>query len=680
MSTISEDKINEVRARVDIVQIIGKRVELKKSGNSYTGLCPFHNERTPSFNVMPQKGFYHCFGCQASGDVFKFIVETEMKPFPVVVRDLAKEVGIDIPETSESPEDKKNREKRDFLYKVNSYLVQFYVHQYWESQAGERAHRYIIDRGVTDETAKKFEIGYAPRRADELLDYLAQKKIPKESAIELGALGTRDDGSHYNRFYDRVIFPIYDDRDRVAGFGGRVLEADVKAAKYLNSPDSPVFKKGGLLYGLHKAKHTIGRAGSAWLCEGYLDVIALHQAGLEQAVAPLGTAVTEFHLPTLRRVTQKVSLLFDGDSAGERATRKSTELLLSHGFGVTVVTLPKGDDPDTFVLREGAATMRERVDKSLPAVQFYIEESVRTLTPTVEGRVKAVEALAPLLGKLTSQLERDLYVREAAQKLIVDEASLRRFLVGARPAATSPVRGAPNQQRPGGQPVGNGIVRTSPPPNNSWQHLAQGGHGSPPRPANPQTDVAPPETGDEAQRAYSAEPVAPPIRPPDSVEWSAVIEILKYRVLWQHLPRICAVIMHSGLRQIVEQCIVDDAELTYEDMEKLLGSTPLARNLAQVLSDDQSPRLDPAFSERLVSDVELDLLHVQKRRELQLVDVELGRAQANAGGQVPVELLKKRRDLVLWLKRERPRLSAGGDAPAKAKAEEPTIKSGDPGG
>lgn len=667
MATIPEDKIAEVRARADIAAIIGKRVDLKKTGNTLVGLCPFHNERTPSFNVVPSKQMYHCFGCQASGDVFKFLVETELKPFPIVVRELAKELGVDIPETSESPEEKKQREKRDFLYKVNAYVLQFYAYQFWNSQEAGRARSYMHERGVTEETARKFEIGYAPRRADALLEYLEQKKIPKEAAVEVGVLGTRDDGSLYARFFDRVIFPIYDDRERVAGFGGRVLDADAKAAKYLNSPESPVFKKGGLLYGLHKAKHAIARGNGAWLCEGYLDVIALHQAGIEVAVAPLGTAVTEHHLPSLRRVSQKVALLFDGDAAGERATRKSSELLLSHGMSATVVTLPAGDDPDTFVLREGAATLRELVEKSPPAVQYYIDQAARTLTPTVEGRVKAVQELAPLLGKLTSQLERDLYVREAAQKLIVDEATLRRFLVGARVAtaekpvkktpvggtATAPSKAGPYAQRAANQPRREPASAPSP------------GHQPAARPAPEQPWDELMGEGPASTTPRPAAPTTPKPSPPDPVEWAAVIEILKYRVLWGELPRIAAVILHPGLRQIVDQCIVDDTELTFEDMEKSLGSQSLARNLAQVLSDDHSPQLDPAFAERVVADVELDLLHVQKRRELQLVDVELQRNQAQGVAQVPVELLKKRRDLMLWLKRERPRLSAGGAAPPR---------------
>ena len=634
---ISEDKISEVRARVDIVAVIGKKVTLKRAGHGYVGLCPFHNERSPSFNVNPQRGFYHCFGCQASGDVFKFVCETENTPFPQVVRDLAQECGVTIPEVEESAEEQAIRKKRQWLYRVNEFVSHFFIHQLWSSKQAERARKYIAERQVDESTARAFGMGYAPRRPDELLDYLEAKNIPKEAAVEVGVLGARDDGTLYQRFFDRVIFPIYDERGQVAGFGGRILEADAKAAKYLNSPESPVFKKGTLFYGYEKAKNHIARQGGAILCEGYLDVIAMHQAGFTQAVAPLGTALTPEHLPLLKRSSQRVYTMFDGDSAGLKATRKSAELMLSHGFSVQVIALPPGDDPDTFVQREGAETLRGRIKNAPAAMQFFIDMAAREMTPSVEGRLGAAKDIAPLLAKISAQLERDLYVKEASRKLQIDEQALRRFF-GAGPA-------------PAGRPPGSpGSQTRSAAQGQGWSKLEQSGGQQRP---HLQTEV-----DGVSERA-------PLVRPPDPVEWAATLEIFKYRALWDALPTIEGLIVHEGLRRIVTQCIEDDAELTLDMMESLLGSPALARNLAAVLSDDLSPMLEPAGQKRLLADVTLGLEHYRKRVELLKLDQLI-----EQGGDFD-ELMRKKRELIHWLKREKPRFVgiAGAIQPPKESGQ-----------
>jgi DNA primase len=617
MGTIGEEKIAEVRDRADILAIIGKRVELKRAGRSYVGLCPFHNEKSPSFNVMPERGFYHCFGCQVSGDVFKFIMETERIPFPQVVRDLAKEYGIEIVEEQEAPEEKKAREKREWLYKVNDYVNQFFVHQLWNSRDADVARRYITKRGITEETARVFAMGYAPRRADGLVKYLEAKRVPLTAAVELGVLGERDDKSMYLRFFDRVIFPIYDEKDRIAGFGGRVLDPDAKAAKYLNSPESPIFKKSRLLYGYSKAKHSIARKNGSFLCEGYLDVIALHQAGLDQAIAPLGTAVTPDHIPLLRRASQKAYTMFDGDSAGLRATRKTTELLLSHGFAVNVVALPDGDDPDTLVLREGKEAVETRVKTAPPAVQFFVNEIAKAMQPTVEGRVAAAQDLAPLLAKIASGLERDLYVREAALKLGIDEEMLRRFF-GRRPdvpAATSPVPGATANRAP---------IQ----PKTSWAKLA---------------DPAPPEAVIQEQ---------PRLVPPDSLEFSTTLELLKYRATWGALGQAEALITHDGLRRLVRMCIEDADAIDFETMRVALGSDVMASNFSRALSEDRSPDLDEPGRERLVGDVLLTLEHYLRQREKTALKQALLTTSDVAEQQT---LLQRIADLNRWLQTQKPR-------------------------
>lgn len=626
MSTIPEDKIAEVRDKADILAIIQKRVPLKRTGRSWVGLCPFHNERSPSFNVMPDRGFYHCFGCQASGDVFKFIMETEHVPFPTVVRDLAKELGVEIVEQQESAEEKQTREKREWLFKVNDYIVQFFVHQFWNAKDAEHARKYIVERGVNEETARTFAIGYAPRRADSFVKYLEAKKVPVKAAVELGVLGERDDKSLYLRFFDRVMFPIYDEKDRIAGFGGRVLEKDAKAAKYLNSPESPIFKKSRLLYGYSKAKNSIARKGGAWLCEGYLDVIALHQAGLDQAIAPLGTAVTPDHVPLLRRVSTKAYTLFDGDAAGMRATRKTTELLLSHGFSVNVVALPDGDDPDTLVLREGREAVEKRVQTAPAAVQFFVNEAAKVMVASVEGRVAAAQDLAPLLAKIPGGLERDLYVREAATKLGIDEEMLRRFfgrVSGTQAPGTQ--ANAPANRAPA-PPEASATANRPLQKNTNWDALV----------------------GDQDAQ--------PKMAPPDKLELATTLELLKYRAVWDALPKVESLLLHEGLRRLVRQCIEQDPDgIDFETMRQALGSDAMASNFSRTLSEDRSPDLDDKAREDLVKDVLLTLEHYVKEREKTALKQALQSTPDVAEQQA---LLQRIAELNRWLKQEKPRRRA----------------------
>jgi len=608
MTFISEEKINEVKARVDMVGVISKRVELKRTGHTFKGLCPFHNERTPSFHVNPERGFYHCFGCQASGDVFKFIVETEHLQFTDVIKQLAQQVGVELKEEAEPEQQRRTRERREYLFRVNDYIAEYFKFVLWNEKSAQEARHYVEQRGLTQETAQAFALGFSPKNVEELLRYLDAKKIPHEAALTLGVLCKRDDGSIYSRFFDRLMFPIWDDKDRVTGFGGRILTDAHQAAKYLNSPESLIFKKSRLLYGLNKAKHAIARNAGAWLCEGYFDVIALHQAGFTQAVAPLGTALTLDHLPLLRRLCQKVTTVFDGDEAGMRATRKATDLLLAHGFQVKVLALSLGDDPDTLVQREGAAQVLEMAQKALPAPQFFIDEAIKTLKPSVEGRVAAAENLSPLLVKITSQLERDLYVREAARKLGIDEDVLRSYF----------------HHRPAKESMVSSIA------------------------ASDRENALPPALSTQPKR-----------EPPDNVEWFNVLELLKYRTAWPFLHEVESLLTHAGLRQIIDQCIKNDTELNFdcqaahENVADLLGSDTLARNLALVLSEDHSSDLDDKALLRLVEDVKLNLEHYLKKQQLQALNLELEAQLQRDSNELPIELLRRKRELNRDLKRVR---------------------------
>jgi DNA primase len=582
LSQIPDDVIQAIRDRVDFLAIVQKRVELKRMGRAWKGLCPFHNERSPSFHVHPERGFYHCFGCQASGDVFKYLMETEHQPFPIIAKDLAKELGIDIPENHESADEKRAREKREWLYRTNDYLNQYFMHQYWTSKDAAHARAYVQGRGLHEDTVRAFQIGYAPRRADDLLKYLEAKRLPKELAIELGVLGKRDDGSLYLRFFDRVLFPIHDERDRIAGFGGRVLDKDAKAAKYLNSPESPIFKKSKLLYGFSKAKNSIARKGSAWLCEGYLDVIAMHQAGLDQAVAPLGTALTEDHLPILKRVTSRVHTMFDGDSAGLRATRKSTELLLAHGFSVSVVALPDGDDPDTLVLREGAEATAKRIADAPAAVQFFIEKAAREMPQTVEGRVDAAKDIGPLLQKMASQLERDLYVSEAAKRLQIEPESLRRFF--------------------------------------GWKAQNTAFSETPPRPPSAEARQ---EQRQPKKQATDA-PAPPRIPAPDLKELEWIGRLLRVRASWETLQQVGTLVTHEGLKALLS-LVVQDPEIDEETLVTHLGSGKASKEFNLWLSEDHSSDYDEYQLELLKTDVSRRFRDYSIRREIAALKEELSR-------------------------------------------------------
>ncbi len=596
---IPDEVIQSIRERVDFLALVQKRVELKRIGRSWKGLCPFHNEKTPSFHVHPERAFYHCFGCQASGDVFKFIMETEHQPFPIVARELAKSVGIEIPEQEESAEEKRAREKREWLYRTNDYLNQYFVHQLWNARDAARARAYVEQRGLSEETARSFQLGYAPRRADDVLAYLEAKRLPKELAIELGVLGKRDDGSIYLRFFDRLLFPIHDERDRIAGFGGRVLDPDAKAAKYLNSPESPIFKKSRLLYGYSKAKNSIARKGSAWLCEGYLDVIALHQAGLDQACAPLGTALTEDHLPLLRRVTSRICTMFDGDAAGLRATRKSVELLLAHGLAVNVVALREGDDPDTWVLREGAEAVAKNVAAAPAAVQFFIDKAARELVPSVEGRIEAAKDIGPLLHKLPSQLERDLYVTEAAKRLEIEERQLRRFF-GFSVEQRSP------EQRPA-------------------KNL-------------PQPQALPATIASEEPR----------IPPPEAKELELCRPILRVRRSWtEALPRLRELVSHEGLKRLLGVCVENPENVDFAMMVEELGSEQTAQVFARAWEPEDRIEWDDLASQKLVAAVIAQFEHYSIGREIMALTERL--QGANDAGEI--EALQ--REKVALIRRQR---------------------------
>lgn len=436
---ISEDKIAEIRERVPIVDVIGNYVALKKSGNSLRGLCPFHNEKTPSFYVHPNRGFYHCFGCKASGDVFSFLMHVEGKTFPEVARDLAEQTGVTLPvhDPQREAEAQRNKKQIDRLTSLMEKATDFYCAQLEEHPDAGIARRELSERGISQAYATKFRLGYAPHGWDSLTRFLEAAGASPSDAEAVGLIVARRSGrGHYDRFRHRLLFPISDVHGRVVAFSGRALpavpsmdEQKEPPAKYLNSPENPLYHKSEVLYGLHEGRVEIRRQDATVLCEGNFDLVALHQAGFENAVAPMGTAFTEAHAKLIKRFAQKVVLLFDGDQAGRKAVREAYSVLGKAGLEGRVVSLPPDADPDSFLRENGAESLRARIVSAPTIIEYLIDDAAATAEPNPPAKADAIARLGPILAKVESPIERGLYVERVARKFgIADLVLVRREL------------------------------------------------------------------------------------------------------------------------------------------------------------------------------------------------------------------------------------------------------------
>ena len=431
MAGIPDDVIREVRERADIVAIVGERVQLRKAGQNHKGLCPFHQEKTPSFNVNGDKRFFYCFGCQKKGDVFTFLMEFEGKSFVEAVEGLATSLGVDIPEDARKSA-YGQRSEWGRLLEVNARACDYYVDQL-SKPAGQPARDYLSDRGITAHTAKRFSLGFAPDGWHELGNYLAEQNVPREQSLKLGlAIANSNGRGMYDRFRDRLMCPVMLLGGEVAGFSGRRIHNDPnnpkQGAKYINSPESVVYKKSRLLFGARQAKEAIRKRGRAILVEGNFDVISLHQAGFEETVAPLGTALTAEQVERLRRLTKRVVLLYDGDTAGRAASRKSLEALLAADVEVHIARLSEGDDPDSIVKQHGPEALATVLDRAQPGVEYFIHEVWSAAATSADGRAAALAEAASVLGSVANRTKRDLLIGTLASALGIDEALARRSL------------------------------------------------------------------------------------------------------------------------------------------------------------------------------------------------------------------------------------------------------------
>ncbi len=435
MARIPEETLQAIRDRVDLVELIGRHVSLKKSGRNFSGLCPFHDEKTPSFNVNVERQIFHCFGCGEGGNAITFLMMHENLTFPEAVRTLARELGIEIPEHA-APGEAGLSEK---LRGANQTAQALYAEALRAPEA-EAARAYLAKRGIGPEEIARFGIGFAPASGRALLGRLEREKIPAAIGQQAGLIGNRE-GRSYDMLRGRITFPIQDARGQVLGFGGRATQ-DEQKPKYLNTPESPIYKKREVFYGLNDAVAAMRKSERAVVVEGYFDRIAMHRAGIEEAVATCGTALTAEHARALRRRTGRVVLVFDGDEAGQRAAESALEVLLPEGLRAETVLLPAGQDPDDLLASEGAEGLRARVDASEPAFDRVISRAVARGCATPWEKADAVAAVAPLFALVPDAVERSERIRQLALAVDVEIAAVEQATLRARSGGETAAREA----------------------------------------------------------------------------------------------------------------------------------------------------------------------------------------------------------------------------------------------
>ena len=420
----------QVKAAVDIVRVISEYVRLRKAGANYVGLCPFHSENTPSFHVHQAQQFYHCFGCNAGGDVFKFIQSVERITFPESLKFLAEKYGIPMPKADFSKEQDSTAKERLTLLDINQKATKVFKHQVRHSSEGKQALQYLMERGLSEKTIDKFDIGYAPSSSNIIFHSLS-KEFPSDLLIKSGLVLVNDsDSRYYDRFRKRIIFPIQNESGKIIAFGGRILGEG--QPKYLNSPETLLYSKSRTLYGLNQARETMRREDFAILVEGYMDCIALHQAGVTNAVASCGTSLTDLQAKLLSRFAEKIVVNFDPDSAGAAATLRSLNILLEKNFGIKALVLPGGADPDSFVKRNGVEAYRSLLERAPSYFDYLLDRAHKDNdVRTVEGKIAAVNMMLPYLVRISNRIERVELTARLSEFLGIEESILREELRNA---------------------------------------------------------------------------------------------------------------------------------------------------------------------------------------------------------------------------------------------------------
>jgi DNA primase len=454
-SVIPEDKVSEIKNAVDIVEIVSETVILKKAGQNFQGLCPFHVEKTPSFTVSPAKQIFYCFGCGVGGDVFRFLMKKEGMTFPEALQAVSRRCGIELPTQNLSPEQKQRISERDNLLAVNRLALEYFRKCLFGS-VGHSARAYLEKRGLIGDIIEKFQIGFAPDGWDGLVRFFQAKNVPAMLGERAGLLKLKAEKKrHYDGFRNRVIFPIFDIGNRVIGFGGRVM--DESLPKYLNSPESPVFNKRRSLYGIHASRTECRARGAVYVVEGYFDLLALHQNKIVNSVATLGTALTPEHVQILKGfigATGHIVLVYDSDEAGIKAAERSIEVFTKGFVDARILVLPKGHDPDSFLLQFGRQAFLESASQALAIMPFLIEAAVKRHGLSTDGKIRIVSELKEALATVEDGMARSLHVRDLAERIGVDETAVMEKVK----AAHSDKQLGRNRSQPEGQHVGGGAI------------------------------------------------------------------------------------------------------------------------------------------------------------------------------------------------------------------------------
>jgi DNA primase len=436
-SIISREKIKDIQNASDILEVVSERVALKKAGKNWLGLCPFHTEKTPSFTVSPEKKIYHCFGCGAGGDVFRFLMTLDGLTFPEAVRLLAARHGIDLPDESAHRGSTKVSEK-DRLLQINAEAMRFYQRQLLEADSGKRAKAYLIQRGMSRKIIDAFCLGYAPDSWDSLIRHFQSTQIDSQWLEQAGlAVPRKKGGGHYDRFRNRIMFPIFDLYGKVIAFGGRVL--DDALPKYLNSSETPIYQKSKSLYGIQGARATCRQTASVFIVEGYFDLLTLHQHGIENAVATLGTALTADHVKQLRADVGEsghVVLVYDSDEAGIKAAQRSIAVFREGFLAAKIVVLPSGYDPDSYLMEKGPDAFLKTTRQALGVMPFLMERAVAKYGLEPEGKVRIMNEMQTTVAAVGDPVERTLYIQQLAERLQIDESIVLQRIQQAAPAVS----------------------------------------------------------------------------------------------------------------------------------------------------------------------------------------------------------------------------------------------------
>lgn len=427
---IPESKIEEIRNAANIVDIISEYIPLRKRGKNYIGLCPFHSEKTPSFTVSDDKQIFHCFGCHSGGNVFRFIMDYKKISFIESVQELAEQLGITLDYDEDTTPDKQSEQEE--LYDINTEVARYFSNNLLNDSEGEIARQYFQNRNIKPQTMRAFGLGYALNGWENLINFLKQKNIDLEKALQLGLIGRNNDGRVFDKLAGRIIFPIFSPNGRVVAFAGRIFGKDMKGAKYINSPESIIYVKGRILYGLSHAKEEIRRLNKAILVEGYMDLISLYQSGIKNVVAVSGTALTDDQAQLLSRYTKNVVLIFDADTAGIKASMRSIEILLRKDFDIKIATLPKGEDPDSFVNKYGKDEFEEIIKNSENFLEYqtaYYNSQGMFDDPT--STVEAIRELVKPVALVDDELKRNILVKTISRKFNLREKLIESELIQA---------------------------------------------------------------------------------------------------------------------------------------------------------------------------------------------------------------------------------------------------------